>query len=573
MKSFFARVFASLVAMIILISAIGVLVGFKMNQEPKVEEGSYLVVNLNGPLLEYDPPADVMSKAMGSKDITLQSVLSNLEKAAVDDRIVGVVLKLAETLETGQGKIQEIRQGIRDVQAANKKVIAYQESMDKGTYMIAAACDEIVSPKTAYNTFIGLAATTTHISGSLEKLGIKHNLHKIKDYKSAAEMITRKDMSEAAREMRQWIIDDMWAMFVDTLEEDRELKEEKINAIMEQAFLTTQQAKDFGMIDEILYWDELETKLKGEAEEFQSITMGSYDQIKAAGLGLEGEKKIAIVHAQGTIGGRENAVNPMLGVMMGHETIVEELKKVMEDEEVAAVVFRVDSPGGEAFGSDMMGHQIEVLASKKPVVVSMVDVAASGGYHISYRASHIMANPMTITGSIGSISGKFNDKKLMGKLGVTRDYVSKGPNAMINSSDMDFTEQEWERFTNNHWAGFNAWLSDVAEHRNMSFVDAEKLAHGRVFTGRQAEQNGLVDSLGNLKDAVAKAKELASIDIAEKVTVEHHPKPQGLLETITGGDTATLVKWATYRIFKDEIQQTIHTMENSVWTEETLTIE
>jgi len=219
----------------------------------------------------------------------------------------------------------------------------------------------------------------------------------------------------------------------------------------------------------------------------------------------------------------------------------------------------VDSRGGEGLGSDLIGHEVEVLSKVKPTVVSMVDVAGSGGYYISYQASRVVADSFTLTGSIGSISGKVNLKGLYDKLGITQDFVTWGPMALLFSEYRDFTKEEWERFVDNHWDGFNAWLKDVAEHRGMTFEEAEKLAHGRVWTGRQAEANGLVDDLGGLDQAVEIAKELAGIPAEEKVTLVHYPKKKGIIRTIFGqnNNKPTIMRWLMYQSLQEDIQQTI----------------
>ncbi|MCP3860914.1 MAG: signal peptide peptidase SppA, partial [Phycisphaeraceae bacterium] len=238
---------------------------------------------------------------------------------------------------------------------------------------------------------------------------------------------------------------------------------------------------------------------------------GRYASVEPKKVGLKGKKKIAVIHAQGSIGGRESSVNPILGVMMGSDTVVRDLKAAREDDEIEAIIFRVDSGGGDALTSDLIGHEIANCAAAKPTIVSMVNVAASGGYHIAYEATKIVADNATVVGSIGSISGKFNNKELYDKLGLTRDHVAKGPNALMWSADRDFTDAERERFETDHWRGFNEWLQDVADHRGMTFEEAEKLAHGRVFTGRQSLANGLIDELGGYDRAVELAKELAEI--------------------------------------------------------------
>ena len=529
-------------------------------KQPAIEDRSWLIVEMYGDLLEYDPPGGIMSQLVDSDVETLQRILDNLEKAAVDDRIEGVIFKVAAGNSVGTAMLQEIRGAIRRVQDTDKKVLVWAESFDRQDYLLLAACDEVLVPPTAYIGFTGFSSETLHVKRAFDKLGIKPNIHKIKDYKSAAETVIREDMSEPAREMRGWIMDEMWETLLETLAADRGFDEEKIVELMQHAYFTADEALDSGLIDRIAYWDELETELKDADEDaLRSVSQGRYAEVLRSKLDLDGDKKIAVIHAQGTIIGRRNDVNPLLGLTMGHESIIAEFRRARLDEDVAAIVFRVNSRGGDALGSDLMGHEVEITVGVKPVVVSMVDVAASGGYHISYRASKIVADPMTITGSIGSISGKINMKDFYNKLGITFDHVERGPMATIESDLQDFTPEERARFEENHWNGFNDWLRDVAEHRDMSFEDAEKLAHGRVWTGRQAVANGLVDEIGDLKHAIELAGQLAGIPADEQVTVEHFPKQKGLLESLMSGDSAaaTAAHWIVYRTIREDVAETL----------------
>ena len=560
MKSFFVAFLGALLAIIVLVLLVGSIGGYMAGKQPAIEDRSWLIVEMYGDLLEYDPPGGIMSQLVDSDVETLQRILDNLEKAAVDDRIEGVIFKVAAGNSVGTAMLQEIRGAIRRVQDTDKKVLVWAESFDRQDYLLLAACDEVLVPPTAYIGFTGFSSETLHVKRAFDKLGIKPNIHKIKDYKSAAETVIREDMSEPAREMRGWIMDEMWETLLETLAADRGFDEEKIVELMQHAYFTADEALDSGLIDRIAYWDELETELKGADEDaLRSVSQGRYADVLRSKLDLDGDKTIAVIHAQGMIIGRRNDVNPLLGLTMGHESIIAEFRRARLDEDVAAIVFRVDSRGGDGLGSDLMGHEVEITVGVKPVVVSMVNVAASGGYHISYRASKIVADPMTITGSIGSISGKFNMKDFYDKLGITFDHVERGPMATIESDLRDFTPEERARFEENHWNGFNDWLRDVAEHRDMSFEDAEKLAHGRVWTGRQAVANGLVDEIGDLKHAIELAGQLAGIPADEQVTVEHFPKQKGLLESLMSGDNAaaTAAHWIVYRTIREDVAETL----------------
>ncbi|MBU8871751.1 MAG: S49 family peptidase, partial [Gemmatimonadales bacterium] len=283
-----------------------------------------------------------------------------------------------------------------------------------------------------------------------------------------------------------------------------------------------------------------------------------------ADLDLKGDKKIAVIHAQGNIGGRKNAVNPVLGLMMGHETIVNELLRAEADEDVAAIVLRVDSGGGDSLTSDIISHAVQKVSRTKPVIISMVDVAASGGYSVSYRATKIMANPLTTTGSIGSISGKFDMSGLFEKIGITTDTVAKGPNATLMASDRSFTEEEYKRFSEDHWAGFRNWMDNVAIHRGIAPADIDSLCMGRVWTGRQAVQNKLVDALGGQHEAVELAKAEAGLAVNEQVTLWHLPEKQDMLTSLLGGEeeASRAVSWSLYRSFRLEATQSVEVLDS-----------
>lgn len=558
MKAFLRSFFATILAIIVIFAIVAGIAVSKMESKPKIKDHSWLVVDIYGEILEYNPPTDIMGEIMGGKPETLTRILCNLEKACVDDRIEGVIMKISANNTAGRASLQEIRGAIKKVQKAGKKVYAFSDNFDRRAYFLAAACDSIFIPPPAYVSFHGASITTTHVKRMLNKLGIKPQMHKIKDYKSAAEMIMRESMSPQSRENMEWLLEDYWDMYTEALGNDRGLTEDQIVAAMEHALFTAEEAKEFGFVDGILYGDELEEMLKLEDEEkLRWVSQGTYEKIKPEKLGLKGDKKIAIVHAQGMIGGRKSRIDPLFGVMMGHQTVIGELRRARLDDDIAAVIFRVDSGGGEGLASDLISHEVEVLASVKPVVVSMVDVAGSGGYYIAYTGTKIVADPMTITGSIGSISGKFNVSGFFDKLGITHDFATKGPKALMYSELRDFTKEEWDRHVENHWDGFNAWLKDVAEHRGMTFEEAEKLAHGRVWTGRQAKENGLIDEVGGLDTAIEMAKELAEIPADEKVTLLHYPKKKELIEVLlSGGDLKAAAQYVVYRYIRDDLAET-----------------
>ena len=559
MKSFLRSFFAAVLAIVVVFVVIVGIVAMKTSDKPKIEDGSWLVIDLYGGITEYDPPSNFMGEMMGGKGETLTRILCNLNKVCVDDRMEGVIFKMSSSNGTGRAMLEEMRGAIKKVQASGKKVYGYSDTMDRHTYYLASACDSIFMPPTAYMNFIGLSITTQHVKGMLEKLHIKPNLHQIKDYKSAAEMIVRKDMSEYSRENKDWMLEEYWDIYCAALEGDRGFTEEQIVAAMEKALFPIEDAVDAGFVDAAMYWDELADMLKGDEEELETVCQSSYAKVEPKELDLDGKKKIAVVHAQGMIGGRRSKVDPMLGLLMGHESVNAQLRKARKDEDVVAVIFRVNSGGGESLTSDLISREIANTAKEKPVIVSMVNVAASGGYMISYRATKMIADEMTVTGSIGSINMKFNVKGFYNMFGITFDYTSKGPNALFYSPFRDFTKDEREIFETDHWKGFNAWLQDVADHRGMAFEEAEKLAHGRVFTGRQGAANGLLDGIGGLDRAIEMARELGEIEEDEKVSIVHYPLQESFFESLmSGGGFSTAAQYVVWRFIQDDVSETLN---------------
>lgn len=536
---------------------------------PRIRSHSYLVLDLRDGMMDYDPPPDLLGQLMGPSPLTLQRTLENLAKAAADDRIEGVILKLGLETAIGGASRQELREAIAEVRDQGKPVIAWAESLMSGGVHLAAACDRVVMVPTGTLVYTGVNAQSLHVKGMLDKLGITADLHKIKDYKSAAEMMTRTDMSDPARENTRWLLEEMWQMTMADLEQDRGLSESRLLELMEHALFTPEEAQEAGLIDQAAYWDELAAELKREGDErLRTVSGGTYAKVSPRSVGLRGHRQIAVVYAQGMIAGRKSGINPLLGMTMGHESVIADLRRAEKDPKVAAVVFRVDSPGGSALTSDLIARQIDTMKEVKPVVVSMGDVAASGGYVVAYRADAIVASPMTVTGSIGSISGKFATKGLYDKLGISFDSVSKGPMAELFSPLRPFTPEERERFQDNHWKSYNRWIGDVAQRRGMAFEDVDGLAQGRVWSGRQAQAHGLIDEVGGLRRAVALAKELAEIPEDEQVTLVHLPAKKGLLELLTqqdGDRGAAMVRWLVFNALRRDLAEATRVLSDDSW--------
>ena len=569
MRVFLISLAAAVVALILVTGIVAGLVAMKMDGKTKIEDHSWLHLDLYGSLPEYDPPSGLAGVFSGGGSQTLQSVLTNLEMAANDERIDGVVLQLSGSNDAGRGKLEEIRRGVARVRAAGKPVLAYADYIDLNVVYTAAACDSFFCPPSAYISIVGLDASHLHLKQSLKKLGIEPHVSAIKDYKSAAQIITRDDLTPEAIANKEWMLDEFMDLYLEGLSEGRGIDAGGLEAIMTRAEFLSSEALSFGLVDGVMYWDELADRFMQEKDDTPRIVSGSrYAKEDPEDFDLGGKKKIAVIHAQGMIGGRTNGVNPLLGLMMGHETINGELKRALEDDDVEAIVLRIDSGGGESLASDLMGHMVEMVSREKPVVISMVDVAASGGYSMAYRASWIVADNMTVTGSIGSISAKFDMSEMYDKLGMEFSHVTRGPNARLMGSDRGFTDEEFKNFEERHKASFHVWVEGIAEHRNMTVEKVESLGQGRIWTGRQAVANGLTDEVGGLWEAVAAARRLADIPEDTKTGLWHLPEKQDLLATLLKGDSASLTqagRWLLYRSVREDLHQVRHSMESGAW--------
>jgi protease-4 len=331
------------------------------------------------------------------------------------------------------------------------------------------------------------------------------------------------------------VLEDLYEDFLAALARDRGVDHEQVLEWMELAQFAPDEAREQGLIDGVLFWEALEERRKGDAEEFVSVKGVDYAKVQRAQLGLRGSR-IAVVHGEGTItAGKSGWIYP-LGVSMGDETMVEALQQVMENDRIKAVLLRLDTPGGLSLASDRIGRMVERVCKKKPVVVSTVDVNASGGYMISYRCSTLVALPSSIVGSIGSFAMRGSAARMMEKIGVTWDRVTVGPHATTFSPVIPLTGEEFERFEQVHWKGYERWVQGVAHHRGMSREQVDSVARGRVFTGRQALGNGLIDDLGGFDYALALCKQKAGIPEDEDVTLVHYPVRKEIWEELASGE-------------------------------------
>lgn len=496
---------------------------------------SWLVVRLSGDLLEWYGPTTIRD-VLEDPAPCLMEITENLEKAAVDDRIVGVILRL-EGFRAGPGKLDEIRAGLRRVHDTGKPTYAWAQFLDDSGVYLASECDSTFLFPEGRVFLLGRGITLEHVKGTLEKLDIHEQFHVIDEWKSAAELFTEKEASRETIDNLRWLIEELQASYDSTLAGNRDLDPTRIEALRERAILAAADARDAGLVDELLYWDELEDRLRGPLDRLRTVSSQDYADVDRASLGLSGRTKVAVVHGQGFIASDgEDRYDPVWGVVLGPDRVVEDLERARHDRSVRAILVRWDTPGGATDGAQRVARAVSRAQAEKPVIVSIADEAASGGYMISYPAQRIVCPANGITGSIGSITGKLNVRGLWEKLGMTFDDVPFAPNAFLFSELHDWSMPQRELVAEDHWAFYRAWVEDIARARSLPPEHVDESGRGKVWTGRQAAERDLVDELGGFDEAARAVREACRLDPEAKLEFEHWPKEENLLDILLSGD-------------------------------------
>lgn len=539
-----AKVAFGVVAGVIIVCLIGIIAVallFEALNRPSVPQNSVLVLNVSGSLPDYVPDQP-LGRALGiEQEQSFTNLLTQLRKAKVDGRIGAVLLDI-NFPGIGWGKAEELRGAITDFKAGGKPVFAYLELGSNKEYYIATAADKIYVPPPGDLLINGFAAEAMFYKGSLDKLGVEADFIQIgPKYKNAPDQYTKTQMGDGQREVINAILDEYYGRYTEAIAQTRSKSVDDVKALIDNAPYTPAQAKSLGLIDDALYRSEVDEALKARLgyaadKELKTISGTKYREIPSDSLGLSDGAKIAVVFISGTINTGSSSNGVLNGDMAGSDTIVKAVNTAAQDATIKAIVLRVDSPGGSALASDLMWKAIEDAKAKKPVVVSMGDVAASGGYYVSCNANKIIAEPTTITGSIGLFMGKPVVKGLYDWLGVSNEYVMRGKNAGIFRETVKWTPEEREKMVEQANAiYYDSFVPKVAKGRNSTPEAINAIAQGRVWTGTQAKQNGLVDDFGGLEKAISVAKELAQLPADKDVKRVLYPVGAPWLESIFGG--------------------------------------
>lgn len=549
MKDFFKHTLATIAGLFIfsiIVIIIGVmsLVGMVSAGEATktVADKSVLVLNLSGELQEQSED-NVFQQFAGTPfgNLGLEKILSAIKKAKSNDKIKGIYIE-AGALGADFASLQEIRNALLDFKKSHKWIIAYADTYTQGTYYVASAANEIYLNPQGMITWHGLSAQPIFIKDLLAKVGIRMQVLKVGKYKSATEMFTGDKMSDANREQTTAYLTSLWSNVCKAVSESRKISIDSLNTYADRLvmFEDARQLVKYKMVDGLLYTDQIKKKIKqllhiDDDKDINQISIADMSGVKEK---LKG-KEIAVYYAYGDI-----VDSPITGGLLGskHQIVAQDVCKdladLMEDDDVKAVVIRINTGGGSAYASEQLWHQIEMLKRKKPVVVSMGGVTASGGYYMSCNANWIVAQPTTITGSIG-IFGIVPDRSqlLTQKLGIKFDEVKTNRNATFGTSARPMNAAELGYMQAYIDRGYKLFRRRVADGRHLSTAQVEQVAQGHVFTGEAAKQLKLIDQLGGIDTAVAKAAQLAKLSEYHTHT---YPAPtdwfEQLFNTFGGGN-------------------------------------
>lgn len=454
--------------------------------------------------------------------------INNTLKRAKDDKgVKGAILKLSKT-NYGIGRLQEIRDAILDFKTTGKQTICYMESGSTGNYLLASACDKIILHPSGEIRLTGIKAEVTFFKTIFDRLGVRADIERIGEYKSYPELLTREEMSTSYREVLNSILDDLFAQLTQAIAQGRNWSIEEVKQKIDQAPYTAKDALSNDLVDVLAYKDEVYDIAEGIVGEGCAVVKASDYQSPSEDKNewRDPPHKIAVIYAEGSIITGESFSEPITGTKtMGSDTISAAIKAASEDNSIKAIVLRINSGGGLVLASDIIWRQIMLTKGKKPIIVSMGDVAASGGYHIAAPADVIIAEPGTITGSIGVFAGKYSLKGLYNKLGLKKTILKRGKHADFYSNYSDYPEEEQQIIKRQVKQIYDDFVSKVAQGRKMSYDEVDKVGRGRVWTGNQAKENGLVDKLGGLDLALEIAKERAGLKAEDEIEIVRLPKP------------------------------------------------
>ncbi len=500
------------------------------DQKPTVAKDATLVLRLEGEIPEKAPLDMGIPFLQDAPPATVIDIWQSLQRAAVDPKIKAVVL-MPRDMAVGWAKLQELRGDLLEFKKSGKPLLVFLRAPRTPEYYLATAADKIYLVPEDMLDMKGVRAEVTYFKGALDKIGAKMEAEHAGKYKDALDTYTRTGMTPETREVLNSVLDGLYGHLVETISGARKMSVEEAKAAIDQGPFLAEQAVKLKLADAVLYEDQFFDEVKKAIGGAEVKKVALRDYLRSGGS--EGKSKVAIIVTDGTIirgSSSGNAFGEDESITVANSVKV--LREVGENESIKGVILRVDSPGGDAVASDEILREVKLLSKKKPMVISMSDVAASGGYYISMTGDPVLAYSNTITGSIGVIYGKVNLKGLYDKLGLTKDLIQRGENAAIDSEYYELTPGGRKKLREGVDEVYKSFVGIVAESRKKKFEEIHELAQGRVWLGSQAKDRALVDELGGLDKAVAMVKDRAKIAKDEKVRVVVYPQKRTLLEQL-----------------------------------------
>ena len=506
----------------------------------RFKKGSVLTLKIGGSLSDKRQPSFGGGATESVPDVCLA-----LRKAARDPRVSGLAIKI-EPLSLGWAKIQEICAHLDHFRASGKPAVAYLEIAGEKEYYLAAACGKVYAPESAYLSLRGFSVSGSFLRGTLEKVGVEPEIKRIGKYKSAGDQLLRKDMSDPQREQLTAVLESVYGEFLTRIAARRGKTVDEVADLLERGVYETSTLLEEGWIDGLCYESDITDMIKEmngtpqdewEKKEARMVPFKKYVRVDPTVVQIgEGKQVVAVVRGAGAISGSASDGSNAGGDGIRSKQFLAELKRARKDPRVAAIVIRVDSPGGDALASDLMWAEIQKTRVLMPVVASMSDVAASGGYYMSMGCDAIVAQPLTLTGSIGVITGKFSFEHLYAKLGFVKEIISRGKYAESLVETRSFSVEEKELFDRQAEHAYQSFRNKAALSRGMEIEQMQERAQGRVWSGKDAFDQGLVDGLGGVDRAVRVARALAGIQESDKVAVrEVSFGKKSPLELVTSG--------------------------------------
>jgi protease IV len=498
-------------------------------RRPTIPAGGYLVLEVGGGYLEA-PPQDVLGRLLSRGERTLMDLLVMIRAAQRDERIKGLIVRVS-VLDVGWAKVQDIRNALLEFKTSDKPLLALLENELSGAnkeYYLASVADKIYLSPSGSTPLTGLAAQFLFLGGVWEKLDIQMDVEKVREYKTFGDMLANKKMTAAHREMANSLLDSIDAQFVDGVAAGRGLHAARVRALIDQCPISPREFEAAHLSDGTKYLQDLREEL---GEDAPLVEMKDYAQVDAKSLGIGVGPKFGVVYAVGGVTTGEGGTGAQ-GQMLGADSVSRALNDAADDDDVRAIVFRIDSPGGSALASDLIWRATQQARKKKPVIVSMSDVAGSGGYYIAAGASKIVAQPATMTGSIGVVVARPNIHGLLGKLGITTESLGRGKFAQLQDITTPLDPEGRQKIIAEMNHIYDVFVDRVASGRSMTTARVNDIGRGRVWTGAQAKENGLIDEIGGFMTALRVAKEATGIEASQEVELVFYPKAKGLLARV-----------------------------------------